>query len=66
MRWTEWTAAQLKEELAKEPENPLRKYRVVFAEGRGVSWPLEDTFNAQHHIETTDVAGWMSANLSRS
>ena len=66
MRRTEWTVAQLKEELAKEPENPLRKYRVVFAEGKGVSWPLEETFNAQHHIETMDVAGWMSANLSRS
>src|SRR5579859_6468069 len=29
---------ELKRELAEEPHDFLRKYRVVFAEGRGVAW----------------------------
>ena len=31
----EWTVPKLKDELAKGPNNPIKKYRAVFAEGRG-------------------------------
>lgn len=59
----EWSVPLLKDELAKDPENNLKKYRVVFAEGRGVAWDLGQTFNAQHGIEVKDVEQWLRENL---
>jgi len=38
---------RLKDELAKDPDDPIKKYRVVFAEGKGLSWEVDKTFNAQ-------------------
>ena len=40
VRRLEWSVPFLKDELAKDPNNPIKKYRVVFAEGRGLvgSW----------------------------
>lgn len=34
----EWVVPQLKEELSKDPENSIKRYRVVFAGGTDVSW----------------------------
>jgi len=43
--WRElWSVDHLREELKKDSENLVRKYRVVFAEGNGVSWD-EGTVN---------------------
>jgi hypothetical protein len=36
---------------------------VVFAEGRGVSWPVAETFNARQKIGVTDVEQWVRENL---
>ncbi len=58
----EWSVPLLKEELAHDPENKLKKYRLVFAEGRGVSWDLKQTFNAQHGINVKDVEHWIREN----
>ena len=58
-----WSVPELKDELAKDPGNPIKKYRVVFAEGRGVAWEMERTFNAQRGIEVMDVEGWAKKNL---
>ena len=57
-----WSVEQLKEELIADPNNPIKKYRVVFAEGRGVSWDMEKTFNKQRGIETADVRNWALEN----
>ncbi|KAI9793610.1 MAG: hypothetical protein M1835_007162 [Candelina submexicana] len=35
-----WSVDFLREELSKDPENNIKKYRVVFAEGKGVAWDL--------------------------
>ncbi len=51
------------EELAKDPHNAIKKYRVVFAEGKGVSWDMAGTFNAQRGIKVVDVEQWATANL---
>lgn len=59
----EWTVPHLKHELALDPGNPLKKYRVVFAEGRGVAWDAKRTFNAQREIAVEDVGQWMHRNL---
>jgi hypothetical protein len=60
----EWSVPLLKDELAKDPENNLKKYRVVFAEGRGVSWDMAQTFNAQQGIRVKDVEQWVREDLA--
>jgi hypothetical protein len=49
--------------LAKDPANAIKKYRVVFAEGKGVSWDMGKTFNAQQGIGVTSVERWAKENL---
>jgi hypothetical protein len=63
VRRVEWSVPELKDELAKDPANPIKKYRVVFAEGLGVSWEMGKTFNAQRGIKVLDVEQWARANL---
>lgn len=50
---------QLERELAADPENGLKKYRVVFAQGRGVAWDEEQTFNKQRGMSTTSIQDWL-------
>ena len=59
----EWSVSRLQAELAQDPGDAARKYRVVFAEGRGVAWGLEQTFNAQHGIAVAGLEQWMRENL---
>jgi len=58
-----WTVESLKEDLRREPENFVAKYRIVFAEGKGCYWDKEVTFNAKMGIEVEDVRGWMMKSL---
>ncbi|CAB3673391.1 hypothetical protein LMG24238_02223 [Paraburkholderia sediminicola] len=59
---TVWSVDELKRELAQEPHDALRKYRVVFAEGRGVAWDQQSTFNAQKGIAVCGLEEWMRNN----
>jgi NmrA-like family protein len=59
VRREEWTLPALEAALAQAPDDSLRKYRVAFAKGRGVSWNRGKTFNARHNIEIADVAQWL-------
>ncbi|HEX7912535.1 MAG TPA: aromatic alcohol reductase [Paraburkholderia sp.] len=59
---TIWSVDELKRELAQEPHDALRKYRVVFAEGRGVAWDPQSTFNAQKGIAVCGLEEWMRSN----
>ena len=52
----EWTVPFLEEELKKDPGNPIKKYRVVFAQGKGVAWPKDTSFNAKRGIQTMSLA----------
>lgn len=63
VRRTEWSVPELKRQLAEEPHDPLRKYRVVFAEGRGVAWDKNRTFNAQRSIPVRGLEEWMRKNM---
>lgn len=58
-----WSVEKLKRDLENDPENGVKKYRVVFAEGRGVSWEKERTFNSQKGIELDGVRDWMVKNM---
>ena len=60
------TVEQLKEELARDPENGVRKYRVVFAEGVGVSWPREGTLNVLRGMDVEGAETWARRNLAKA
>ncbi|MET3515070.1 NAD(P)-dependent dehydrogenase (short-subunit alcohol dehydrogenase family) [Pseudacidovorax sp. 1753] len=60
-----WSEQDLLAELAHEPHDMMRKYRAVFAQGRGMAWDKRGTFNHQRGIAVTDVAAWIDANLVR-
>ena len=62
----EWTEQYLLDELARDPNNMMRKYRAAFAQGRGVAWEKSGTFNQHRAIPVTDVASWINANLASS
>ncbi|MBP0579648.1 aromatic alcohol reductase [Labrys sp. LIt4] len=63
---SEWTEPFLMEELARAPQNMMRKYRAAFAQGRGVAWDKAGTFNQRNAIPVTDVTAWIGANLTSS
>ncbi|KEF54627.1 uncharacterized protein A1O9_09069 [Exophiala aquamarina CBS 119918] len=57
-----WPLDYLREESRKAPEDKLRKYRVVFSEGTGLSWPLEGTWSRTKGFDMERVAGWIKRN----
>ena len=59
----EWTKDNLKEELKKDPNNTLKKYRIVFAEGRGVAWDKEKSFNEKRGLDMIDLETWIKRKL---
>jgi hypothetical protein len=59
-----WSVPHLRNELGKAPNNSIKKYRVLFAEGKGVAWDFERTFNAQRGVEVLNVEQWARMNLN--
>lgn len=59
----EWSLSLMKEWLQKSPNDFIQKYRVVFGEGKGVSWDTDHTWNIKRGIEVKNVRGWMRENL---
>lgn len=57
------SVAMLKAELAAAPQDPMRKYRAVFGQGRGVAWPKAQTYNGERQIDTTTVSEWLTEHL---
>lgn len=63
---SEWSEQYLMDKLARDPQDMMSKYRAVFAQGRGVAWSKEKTFNERHNIPVTNVDTWINANLIQS
>ncbi|MCV4289682.1 aromatic alcohol reductase [Pseudomonas capsici] len=59
----EWTVPALMADLAAAPDDSLRKYRAVFAQGKGVAWPKAHSYNANRQIDTVTVGQWIEQNL---
>ena len=59
-----WPLAYLKEEFQNHPNDQAKRYRVVFSEGKGLSWPKDKTWNAANGVEMEDVATWVNTNLA--
>lgn len=62
-RRTVLTVEDVKNALARDPENGLHKYQVVFSQGRGVAWDLAETWNQQRGISLTTARDWAMDNL---
>jgi len=58
-----WEVPMLQEQLKNDPNDALKKYWVVFAEGKGVSWDLKQTFNKEHDITVVSARQWAHVNL---
>jgi len=54
---------EITHDLKKDPTNFVKKYRCIFGAGRGVSWPLENTFNSKNGIPTISVKQWAKDNI---
>jgi hypothetical protein len=54
-----WDQDVITKQLAAEPESVMPKYRMIWAVGRGVSWPMEQTENAKRGISMTGVSEYM-------
>jgi hypothetical protein len=59
-----WTVPYLMQELENDPTHHIKKYRAVFAQGRGVSWPKAGTFNERQSIQVTTAEQWARDNLA--
>jgi hypothetical protein len=59
-----WTLVHLRKQLEQDPENVVSKYRVVFAEGRGLSWRVEDTINHKWNMQLEDVKTYALTHLA--
>ncbi|KAF1838918.1 hypothetical protein BDW02DRAFT_620099 [Decorospora gaudefroyi] len=60
-----WDMGRLEEELRKNPDDGIKKYRLVFA-GGGVWWDKEKTVNRQLEMSMTDVESYAKSILGRS
>ena len=59
----ERSVAQLKKDLELKPADGMRKYRLVFGKGKGVSWEDNKTFNEQRGLKVAGVKEWAEKNL---
>ncbi|KNG91402.1 NmrA-like family protein [Aspergillus nomiae NRRL 13137] len=57
------TVEAAKADLAKESDNSLYKYQVVFAEGRGVAWDMSTTWNHESGVNVLSVMEYASQYL---
>lgn len=61
-----WTVPYLMDELKKDPTHHIKKYRAVFAQGRGVAWPKAGTFNDRQSIAVTTAEQWAQQHLAKA
>jgi hypothetical protein len=60
----EWSVPYLEEELARDPDNGLKRYRLVFAR-EGVWWDKAGTVNDRLGMELKTVEAWVKGVLSK-
>jgi hypothetical protein len=61
-----WSVQELVKKLEEDPQDNTKKYRAVFAMGRGVSWPMEGTYNHQKGIKVEGVEDWLKGHLNQN
>ena len=58
-----FTLPALLDELRLHPDDPMLRYRVAFARGEGVWWPMSETWNARNNLPTQDIASWLKTAI---
>lgn len=58
-----WPLEYLREESRKDPDDQLKRYRVVFSEGKGLSWDKEGTWSAKRGLKLQGVEDWVKENF---
>ncbi|KAJ6478792.1 saccharopine dehydrogenase-like oxidoreductase [Mycena vitilis] len=58
-----WTIDHLMEELKNDPGDRTKKYRAVFAMGKGVSWQMEATYNHREGMTLEGAESWLRRYL---
>lgn len=58
-----WSVPYLLDELKKDPAHHIKKYRAVFAQGKGVAWPKAETFNVRQSIAVTTAEQWAEKHV---
>ena len=53
-----WGIEKLQQDLREDQANGIKKYRAVFAEGKGVAWNKDGTFNAQRGMKLEAMEEW--------
>ncbi|MDH4763309.1 aromatic alcohol reductase [Pseudomonas sp. CBMAI 2609] len=64
-----WSVPYLVDAMEQESDEDakhIKKYRAVFAQGRGVAWPMETTFNARHGFAVTSAEQWALEHLGEA
>ncbi|WP_158894412.1 MULTISPECIES: aromatic alcohol reductase [unclassified Pseudomonas] len=64
-----WSVPYLVDAMEQESDENakhIKKYRAVFAQGRGVAWPMEATFNARHGFAMTSAEQWALEHLGEA
>ncbi|PRP75967.1 saccharopine dehydrogenase-like oxidoreductase [Planoprotostelium fungivorum] len=59
MKREEWSVDHLMRELREDPKDEMKKYRAVFAQGRGVAWDVSESRNRREGRKLTSVAEWL-------
>lgn len=54
---------ELANDLKNDPTNFVKKYRSIFGAGKGVSWPMQTTFNFKNGIKTISAKQWAEDNI---
>lgn len=54
-----WDMDTLRSEVAKHPDDSMRKYHLAFARDTGVAWDKGRTFNSANGVSLTDVPTWL-------
>lgn len=57
-----WSNDHLENELQKDPNDPFKRYRLVFT-NPGVTWPMTSTFNEKSKIPTIDIVQWAKQHI---
>lgn len=54
-----WSIEKLKLDLIQDPKSGMKKYWVVIAEGKGVAWNPEQTFNIERGLNLQSFKTWL-------
>ena len=57
-----WSIEKLKSDLIQDPNDSMKKYRVVIAEGKGVAWESAQAFNVKKGLVLQDFEAWMMSH----